>query len=193
MFKFISEALVENVEILERIANTQEPPLALSEIEKMRDDLVSNASKEAKYADELKKMDSAFRGRGELSVWKNEVLNGIDKIFVACYTYEGTQQIADSLFFPNSADNKSRFHRYYIQVDEFLRQRHDEVPMYCREYFAYYTIWHKMDYKFPMPLGTSSVIMALHNTAEKYKEGICEVSTWFESVNFIGHVLYTCT
>jgi hypothetical protein len=176
------------VEILERIANPEEPPLRLSEIDRMRSEITSNPSKEAEYTEQLNKMETAFRGRGEPGVWRNEILNGIDSIFVTCYTDEETQQISESLFFPNSSDNQTRFRRYYVQVDQFLRERPDHVPMYCREYFAYYTLWRKMGYDFPMPLGTASVIMALHNIADRYKLGLCEVSTkdgWMPRIGYI--------
>jgi hypothetical protein len=34
-----------------------------------------------------------------------------------------------------------------------------------------------MGYDFPMPLGTVSIIMVLHNIADIYKPDLCEVST----------------
>jgi len=111
-----------------------------------------------------------------LSGWNDEVLDGIDKIFVESYTDGDTQKISDSLFYPNCPDNNNRFHRYCLGVDQFLQERPDTVTMNCCEYFAYYTMWSKMGYEFPMPLGTSSVINQLYDTAAKYRQGICEVS-----------------
>jgi hypothetical protein len=158
------------------MANPLPAPVGVHEIEKIRGDLMNDPSKEVQYAEQLKKMEEAFKGRGELSGWKSSVLDGIDTIFVECYTDADTQEISDSLFFPNSSDNNNRFHRYCLEVDQYLRERPDIVPPNCRQYFAYYTIWTKMGYEFPMPLGTCSVIKQLHDTAARYKEGFCEVS-----------------
>ena len=48
-----------------------------------------------------------------------------------------------------------------------------------------------MGYDFLMPLGTASIIMALHNIADTYKLGLCKVSTysalknWSSVLNFL--------
>ncbi len=164
------------MEVLERMANPVESPVKLIRIEKMHGNLMHNPSKEAKYTDELKKMEDVFQGHGELSGWNDKVLDGIDKIFIESYTDGDTQKISDSLFYLNCPNNNNRFHRYCLGVDQFLWKRPENVPINCREYFTYYTMWSKMGYEFPMPLGTSSVINQLYDTIAKYRQGLCEVS-----------------
>jgi hypothetical protein len=98
------------MEILEQIANPEEPPLRLSEIDRMHSKITSNLSKKAEYIEQSNKMETAFQGCEEPGVWRNEILNGIDSIFVTCYTDKETQQISESLFFPNSSDNHTCFY-----------------------------------------------------------------------------------
>jgi hypothetical protein len=119
-------------------------------------------------------MEMAFQGRGDLQSWNPEVLNEIDGCFLD--TYMAGDEINTSLFFPESADNYSLFRKYCNMVDRVLCRRANEVPDHAREYFAFYSIWQMRGYTFPVPLGTKSVVYALHKTAEMVKPGFVEVS-----------------
>jgi hypothetical protein len=48
------------MEILEQIVNPEEPPLRLSEINRMHSEITSNLSKEAEYIEQSNKMETAF-------------------------------------------------------------------------------------------------------------------------------------
>ena len=176
--QFLAESMVESIEILERLANPNVPPLDLEQIETMKRNfkLTHPPSKEKSYDAQMNEMEKAFRGRGDVTEWREEILSGIDDIFVKTYKDSNTGLISDSLFFPNSPDNYDRFDQYCQEVDQFLRERPDQIPMNAQVYFGYFTMWRTMGYAFPMPLGTASVIEALHNIVSRHRIGFSEVS-----------------
>jgi hypothetical protein len=123
-------------------------------------------------------METAFKGRSDLSTWGpgngEKLLDEIDKCFVNNYYEDGHP--CNSLFFPSCADNLNRFDNYCMAVDEVLRT-HNDAPPYARQYFAYAMIWKKHGHKFPMPLGTKSLVEAVDTLAKKYCRGLREVSS----------------
>ena len=125
---------------------------------------------------DMKEMDKLFRqGRGDLREWSPEVLDMIDKMFLKNYAHKdyGFQM---ELFFPDSQDNYTRFRQYCDGVDQILRENASGAPPYAREYFAYYSIWEMRGYRFPVPLGTASVIAAVDAIAANVRKGLVEVS-----------------
>ena len=120
-------------------------------------------------------MATAFEGRADANTWSDELLGKIDDCFVE-YFYEGGAPCS-FLFFPACPQYLNRFSGYRNDVDRILRENPDLAPPYAREYFAYAMIWQLHGYKFPMPLGTASVIEAVHVLATRFCRGVCEVST----------------
>jgi hypothetical protein len=176
----LAEFIIESVETLARIANTERPPLEREELMRMRTEFMttSDPAKEKKLRAKMKAMKDAFGGgRGDLSSWGPDVLTEIDNCFVKAYLVKGEPH--PCLFFPQSPENMNKFLTYCGEVDVILRQRSKNVPVYAKEYFAYFTIYHMQDYKFPVPLGTKSVVNALHKIAESLKDGFTEVSRRF--------------
>ena len=188
MPQFISEFLIESIEFLERIANEQKPPMEAAEIERKRMELMSpNADKEAVKQD-LEAMEEAFQGRGRVESWSPSILEKIDGCFLKHYT-KGPKgdEIDESLFFPDNANNLNIFTKYCSEVDDVLHRATEGVPRYAQEYFAYYTIWEKRGYAFPVPLGTRSVVEVLHRMTERVEKGFSEVSTYSEFGQIGGH------
>jgi hypothetical protein len=50
------------------------------------------------------------------------------------------------------------------------------VLVYAKEYFAYFTIYQMQEYKFPVPLGTKSVVNALHKIAAPHAVPVLQQS-----------------
>jgi len=85
------------------------------------------------------------------------------------------------LFFPHNVDNLNRFMGYCNDVDLALRTHSQSAPPYAREYFMYYTIWQMRGWRFPVPLGTASVVGALEKMTTKLSRGFSEVIAWIAS------------
>jgi hypothetical protein len=175
-FQFISEFMVQSVEYLERIANLEQPPLNYSalkekreQIEKVEPELVTDSMRAS-----LKEMGVAFRKPGDLSCWTPEILNEIDKAFVKIYVQD--DQPIPCLFFPDSAMNLNLYDKYCQEVVKVLQHSTATGPPYAREYFIYYSMWQIQGFKFPMPLGTASVVDILNKMLLKVRRGFSEVS-----------------
>jgi hypothetical protein len=166
--------MIESVEMLERLANPEAPPLTLSEIEKIRVEYMNPTSNKEELRKKLEGMAIAFRGRGDLSEWPFEILDAIDECFVEHYMKNG--EISTSLFVVDSAANLNNFSAYCDAVDQRLRNSGFDRPPYVREYFAYLSIWQVHGYSFPVPLGTRSVIRALDSLSTGFESGFTEVS-----------------
>ncbi len=149
------------------------PPLDLQTIEDLGMDLDSQDPKAAQA--KLAQTAESFKGRGDARSWTEALLGKIDKCFLDNYC-DSAGDPCDSLFFPNNADNFNRFTRYCSDVDKVFQEQAVDAPPYAREYFSYAMIWKIHGYKFPIPLGTASVIGAFHHLATKYKDGLREVS-----------------
>jgi len=164
------------VEYLECIANPNAPPLSFQDIEKLKNSFGTQESdQEALQSSIIKRMEDAFRPRGNLSSWDPEVLDKIDQCFVKHYVGEDKEAIP-CLFFPNSAENINAFMSYCRDVHQVLRMHSQSAPKYAREYFLYFTIWQVRGWRFPVPLGTASVVNVLNKMATKLRRGILEVS-----------------
>lgn len=161
--------------MLERMANPEKPPLDREAIEKIRRQLLNPASDKVALKGKLSEMERAFRGRGDVSKWNEELLAKIDAQFVKRYLDDAGQP-HDHLFFPNNPENLNAFTQYYQDVDHLLTMHPDLAPKYAREYFSYYAIWEMQGYAFPMPLGTANVVKTLDELAARYSRGFCEVS-----------------
>ena len=174
--------MIESIEMLELIASPEEPPMNVEAIERIRNQtIIVKLTSEQKG--ELKGMESAFRHRGDLHRWNPELLGKIDDIFVECFMKD--QSPKDFLFYVKNEDYANQFLEYCMAVDSLLMDHSAMAPEYAREYFAYYTIWQMRGYKFPMPLGTTSVISAPHTILKECKDGFGEVSSGFTSFVFV--------
>ena len=163
--------MVRSVEDLERLANTRRPPLTLKELMKISNDF--RAHKDRKALDELlADMEKEFRGRGNLDIWPDNILTQIDDCFVKHFYVDKVPR--DSLFYPSHPENITNFIRYCENVDAILKND-DSSPPYAREYFVYAMQWQKRGQRFPVPLGTRSVIEAVYNLTKKYRRGLTEV------------------
>ncbi|KAH9025765.1 hypothetical protein EDB84DRAFT_1563963 [Lactarius hengduanensis] len=174
----ISEFIVESLETLERVANPARPPMEYEEIEELGQQLLEangDADVDA-IREKLAKMKTAFEDMGDASDWTHELLGKIDQCFKEAYYVN--EEPSESLFVPLSSDNDNRFDKYVMSVDKVLQNESQTAPPYAREYFAYAMMWKLHRHKFPMPLGTASVVEALHKIANKYPLGISEVISW---------------
>jgi hypothetical protein len=178
--QLISEFMIESMEMLQRIANPNKPPLTLKEIQDARAAIAdtSNIDEEEAIKGGLLEMDDAFRlGQGSLTDWSPELLDAIDACFVENFIKEGEPNA--SLFYPNSADGLDLFTKYFEEVDIIL-QTSSKVPPYARHYFAYFCIWQMQPYVyFPLPLGTASVIGIVNKMMHRVRHGMAEVSKRF--------------
>ncbi|KAI9430720.1 hypothetical protein H4582DRAFT_2063460 [Lactarius indigo] len=180
--KLISEFIVESVETLERVANPEKPPMAYERIEELGQHLLE-ANTEAEVdeiREKLEKVRTAFEEMGDASDWTHELLDKIDQCFKDAYCVN--DEPCESLFVPLSSDNDNRFEKYLMSVDKVLQNESQTAPPYAREYFAYAMMWKLHGYKFPMPLGTASVVEALHKIAMRYPRGISE---WSNAVTMV--------
>lgn len=176
--QFISEFLIESIDILDKVANRNQPPLSYAALEDISIELIDAADEESakKVAiEKLSEMAKAFEGRGNSRSWDEDILKSIDKCFIKNY-YDTTDSPCDSLFFPNNPDNQNRFTSYCSDVDKILQENAMRVPPFSRTYFAYAMMWKVHGHPFPIPMGTATVIEALHHLASKYHRGLCEVS-----------------
>lgn len=168
------------METLERIVNAKKPPLSLSQIEKSREALVEwgrNKTKQVETKAKLQDMDKEYlRGRGDLSLWTTEILNEIDVLFVGHFMYMG--EPIWFLFMPGSVEYLNSYDMYRRDVEDVLAAHEKELPPYCREYFNYSTLWQMRELKFPVPLGTQTVVQCLHRLASERRTGFVEVSDW---------------
>ncbi|KAH9048595.1 hypothetical protein EDB83DRAFT_2522862 [Lactarius deliciosus] len=172
----ISEFLIESIEVLERLANPNAPPLDKRTLDKVAMDLMGYPAGLEEADNTLSVMRDAFKGRGDTSSWNEELLAKIDECFVRNYKDKDdpTAPFCDSLFFPNS-DNYNRFTKYQLDVNKVLQEGSHVAPRHAREYFSYYAlIWQLKGNTFPVPLGTASVINAVHQLATRYRRGLSE-------------------
>ena len=174
--QFLSQFIVDSIEMLERIASPDAPPLELSQIMTKRDEVEYAESDEREgVLSSLDEMERVFmRGRGNLEQWTPEVLDAIDKCFKKFFM-SGDEPIAE-LFFPYDDKGIALFNEYCEAVDGVLQAHEGKIPPHARAYFTYFTIWEKRDYTFPVPLGTASVIDCLHKMASRVRKGMIEVS-----------------
>ena len=187
-FQFLGDLMTESVEILGNLANEEPPPLRRPELEKIRH-AFRNADdkKKAELTTQLGEMVTAFRGRGDLKKWDVTALDAIDKCFEECFMTDG--QAATWAFVPNSETNLNKYVEYCNKVDRVLAKFTGKVPLYARDWFAFYAIWEVQGYAFPMPLGTSKVISTVAGILQYMAEGVVEVSGLFDM--FFERVLYT--
>jgi hypothetical protein len=185
--QILAEFLMDSIAVLEHLANESKPPMKLEDIEYKRSQFVLADSEAVTSVLEqsLAPMKSVFQGRGDVTQWDCDVLAKVDECFTKHYHKAGV--LAKTLFFPNNADNQNRFIGYCGDVDEVLRAAGSNAPKYAREYFAYYSIWQLQGLRFPMPLGTASVIGGLDSLLTKYRQGLSEVRIYllfdFESID----------
>lgn len=165
--------MVRSVEDLERMANPTEPPLKLKELENITEEFRGLHDREA-LDKRLVAMEKAFCQRGDPNAWPDDVLTKIDQCFINNFYVNDAP--CDSLFYPSHPSNVTSFMTYRDDVDAVLRDNKSSVPQYARQYFAYAMLWEKRGHRFPMPLGTASVIEALHTLLKKYRRGLTEVS-----------------
>jgi hypothetical protein len=136
------------------------------------DCLGGNLSEEDLRA-KLASMKKVFETRGDPRVWTAETLEALDGVFRKHYFDKGEPK--GFLFFPN-VDNMNTFFAYCSDADTVLKEHHQTVPPYARTYFTYAMAWKAHGHPFPIPLGTASVVYALHKFALKYKAALTEVS-----------------
>jgi hypothetical protein len=144
-------------------------------IHEKRDKLVeAHAMEKDAVKKEIRFLELQFqRGRGSLSDWSTALLEDIDRCFVDNYMEDG-EPVA-SLFYPHNGDNLNRFEKYCNDVDMVLRKTDNEAPRNARAWFTVYRMW-EMRSKFPVPLGTASVVECLHNMSVDVRKGFSEVS-----------------
>lgn len=164
---------MESIEMLERLANPEKPPLSIGELEKIREAFMDPTSDKKELRSKLEGMADAFRGRGDLSEWHFEMLDAIDGCFIEHYMPNG--EISTALFMPDSPANTDAFGAYCEAVDQKLRGKVFQRPKYAREYFAYFSIWEMQGYSFPVPLGTKSVVQAVNMLSSEFNPGFVEV------------------
>jgi hypothetical protein len=168
--------LTESVETLERITNEKKPPLSLEEVVEKRNGLedLRNTRKIPELKASLGKMDKEYLcGRGNLKLWSRDILAEIDLIFTKYFMVNG--EPLNYLFYPGNMDYLNTYALYRADVDEVLENHSDELPVHCRTYFQYSTIWQMRGYKFPVPLGTKTVVECLHKIASERRKGFLEV------------------
>jgi len=172
--------------MLERVANPNKPPMTLDEIKSARTAFAEAGSDEEEDALKLSltEMEAEFRrGRGSLADdFSPEILAAIDKCFVDIFLVE--EEPVKTLFYPNSGDGLDLFIKYFDEVD-LIFQSFEGVPMYAREYFAFFSIWQMQpNVYFPLPLGTASVVSTLHKMMGRVRRGMTEVRAHSYSTRF---------
>lgn len=121
-------------------------------------------------------MQLAFKERGDLQTWSPTVLDDIDNCFLKIYKPDG--QLSPYLFFPDNFENKKLFTQYCTEVENVLRHaKPEKAPPHARAWFVYFSIYNMQDYKFPMPLGTASVVQAVNDLLMGVQLGFVEVSS----------------
>ena len=172
--KFIADFITESVEILEQLANEEEPPLRRAELEAIRDRFGQEDADKDELRGLLSGMKGAFQKRGDLSKWGAGVLDHIDECFREHFMID--REASDWVFYPKNGMNLGKAERYYAGVDRILSTYSEIVPRYARDWFAYFSIWEEQGYAFPMPVGTCSVVGVVEKYAREYSSGIVEVS-----------------
>jgi hypothetical protein len=176
---------VDSIDTIERLANTEQPPLKVRDITALIDKLSAKTEDEATIKDKLSGMATVFQGRASLSTWNPDILDKIDECFVNSFYDAGTP--CSSLFFPKSANYMNRFTGYCGAVDRVFLSNPNTSPPYAREYFAYAMIWQLHGHRFPMPLGTASAVEAVNFLATKYHRGLSEVTISLLSFLTVSH------
>ena len=171
--QIVSDFLVDSIDVLERCANANKPPLKLDEIEDLAIKAITERPHSADTQTKLAEMKRAFLGRGDLQQWTEDVLAKIDKCFQDHFFTSGV--VHDALFALDSPKAYIIFSQYQSAVDQILRENRATVPPYAREYFAYSMFWKERGYRFPIPLGTASVIEFIHSLTQKHASGLNEV------------------
>jgi hypothetical protein len=151
--------------------------MELDEIERIKGEFSEKDADREALREGLRGIEKAFNQRGNLSDWSPEVLDEIDLCFMRHYMPNGEPNAC--LFLPNNAENLNLFTAYFNDVDQVLRVHSRKAPRYAREYFTFFSIWHIQSYRFPMPLGTASVVGALNMILKKITRGFTEVGTCF--------------
>ena len=178
--QFILEFLIESVETLKHIASPTEPPLGYQEILKKIEEFAEtdDKTKLEKLKASLSEMDKVYlSGQGDLDQWRYELLDAIDAKFVDNFMVSG--EPINYLFTINCVDYLNKYNKYRMEVDDLLIDSKYCAPTHAREYFQYSTLWEMRGYKFPIPLGTKSVIECLNKLASARRMGFEEVSVLF--------------
>ena len=87
--KFISEFMVESVEVLEKIVNPTDPLLSLDDLVEKWLAYLTGERDQKTLEEELKPMKEVFAERGNVRSWSPELLDKIDDCFVERYTSNG--------------------------------------------------------------------------------------------------------
>jgi hypothetical protein len=175
--------LIDSIETLERIANPKKPPLGIKKLKELREEYEQAEPEErAGLKEQLNAMETEFRcGRGSLTDLSPDLLDKLDKCFISIFLDDGEPH--PCLFIPENNEYLDKYTKYCEDVDAIFDNT-DGAPTYARHYFAQYSIWRVRDgLPFPVPLGTASVVHALHKIASKVRRGFTEVSR---------HVLLCC-
>jgi hypothetical protein len=171
--------MTESVEVLSHLANEEKPPLGRGRLEGIRRGFRgASDEKMSELKGQLGEMSTAFQGRGDLTNWPTDALNEIDGCFLECFMTNG--QVSPWAFVPGNEKYLIKFVEYCDKVDRVLVKFTGEVPVYAREWFAFYSIWEVHGYAFPMPLGTSSVISAMAGILGCMEDGVVEVSRFID-------------
>ena len=132
-------------------------------------------------------MEAAYvSGRGNLKLWKCELLDEIDRIFVEHFMKGG--EPVDYLFTPHDINYLRRYESYQKDVEEALLKPEFKAPKYARTYFLYSTLWKMRGVSYPMPIGTKSVFECLNKIATMRRKGIEEVSNCYPYIVVLRRV-----
>ena len=175
------------MEILERLAKENEPPVRRSELEKIREALGKDGVDKTAVRERLGLMKEAFQKRGNVTRWSSAVLDKIDMCFEEHFTLNG--ELSGWVFYPDSAMNLNKADKYYAGVDRILATHADLVPRYARDWFAYFRMWDEQGYAFPMPLGTCSAVGIVEKLAVGNSVGIVEVRVYSVIYSLFFHSL----
>ena len=184
--QFFGDFLTEGVEVLERLANEEEPPIRRVELEKIRNELAKPDCDKKELLKQLGVMKGPFRKRGDVKLWHGNLLEAIDTAFEEIFLPDGEEKIPEWFLHPHSNKYLDESSNYFVAVDRLLAKYSDLAPRYARDWFVYYSIWEVHGYKFPMPLVTSKVAAAVERLAQEFRSGMIEVSLGLVSHIFIG-------
>src|SRR5260221_12327218 len=113
--KFLGDFMTESVEILERLANAQEPPLGRPALELIGDRFEGGKYDKTVLRQELDDMVTTFRGRGNVKQWRLEVLDKIDECFKAHFM--AGDSATTWAFVPGNNQNLDAYTKYCADVD----------------------------------------------------------------------------
>ena len=117
--QFISDLLVESIEILEQLANRSASPLDKETIQSLRGQLLEQLLTSAESDKQLiVKIEVSFEGQGNASSWHGKLLAKIDKCFVHNYHKSGASYRL--LFSLESSKNINQFTKYCTDIDKTL-------------------------------------------------------------------------